>query len=666
MPELFLYDAIVSGSAKQFISQLEAAKGAVAVRINSGGGSVFEGLAIYNAMVRRGQITVKIDGLAASIASLIALGGSRVEMASNALMMLHNPWSDAAGDSRELRKQAELLDKAKQSMLSAYEAKTGRDKTEISSILDNETWFTADEALAYGLIDAIYEPLKIAAHYQGIERFQLPDKIKSRITTMTQQNPTPDNTSAINGAFDSETQAKLHRLAAIEAEQARQSDIRAKFALMTKRGEPLSPRFEMLMQACLEKKAITPDAAVAMIHMEMGRDMEATTGNYALHTNEDGSLTMPSASRSHIEWGNNSHHDEFIQAATDALLIKNNIRLVKPHVAARDVLGMSLSDIARTMVGQSGGTIRRGLFGMRKESGHDVLKAALTTSDFPLLLENVASKALMNGYESEPATHRAWVNSTEVPDFKMQKRVALSEAPDLDLILEGGEYKHGAMQEKGEGFALQTFGKLINLTRQAIINDDLSAFTKIPNALGRSASRLEADKVYDILMNNPAMADGYALFHANHNNLMTGSALGIDSLGKARAAMRKQKGLQGATLNIVPRFLIVPAALESLAEQLVSSLVDPSKQNATPQHAWIRGLEIVVDARLDDDNEKSWYLAADFNQVDTIEIAYLSGQRGAFISQEESFDNDSLRVKCRLDFQAAPIDWIGLIKNPGA
>jgi Mu-like prophage major head subunit gpT len=173
--------------------------------------------------------------------------------------------------------------------------------------------------------------------------------------------------------------------------------------------------------------------------------------------------------------------------------------------------------------------------------------------------------------------------------------------------------------------------------------------------------------VYAILTGNPAMADGLALFHEDHKNLMaTAAHLSISSLAEARTAMRKQTGLQGAILNIVPRFLIVPASLESEAEQLVATLVDPTKANPTPQFSWIRGLEIVVDARLDAASEVDWYLAADFNQVDTIELAYLQGQRGAFIDQEESFDSDALKIKCRLDFQAAPIDWIGLFKHTGA
>lgn len=113
MAELFIYEGIETGSAKAFVDQLNASKGPLTIRINSGGGSVFEGLVMYNAIQRRGKVTVKIDGLAASIASLIAMAGNRIEMASNALLMIHNPWSGSSGDAAALRRQAELLDKAK-------------------------------------------------------------------------------------------------------------------------------------------------------------------------------------------------------------------------------------------------------------------------------------------------------------------------------------------------------------------------------------------------------------------------------------------------------------------------------------------------------------------------------------------------------------------------
>lgn len=119
-------------------------------------------------------------------------------------------------------------------------------------------------------------------------------------------------------------------------------------------------------------------------------------------------------------------------------------------------------------------------------------------------------------------------------------------------------------------------------------------------------------------------------------------------------------------LNIVPRYLIIPAALEVTAEVLLASLVDPTKQNDTPNPSWIRNLELVVDPRLDEVSEKGWYLAADHNQVDTFEIAHLNGQRGVFTEEDNDFNTDNYRIKARLDFATQVIDWVGLIHNPGA
>jgi len=166
---------------------------------------------------------------------------------------------------------------------------------------------------------------------------------------------------------------------------------------------------------------------------------------------------------------------------------------------------------------------------------------------------------------------------------------------------------------------------------------------------------------------NGSMSDGDALFHASHNNLMTAASLSIASLGAARAAMRTQTGLKGqATLNIVPRYLVVSAALETTAEQLLASFVDPSKSNSTPNLDFIRGLTLVVDARLDADSTTAWYLAADWNQVDTLELAYLEGQRGVSYEERPGWEIDGMEVKVRLDFAAKAIDWRGLLKNSGA
>lgn len=168
--EVLIYDEIgLWGiSAARFVEDLKAVDdGAVkvTVAINSPGGDVFDGFAIHNALVRLGdRCTVRIDGLAASAASVIACGGSQVVMASNAMMMIHNPWTFAYGTAEELRKTADMMDKARDGILAAYRRKAPSiEDAELLRMLDDETWLTADEAVALGLADVVGETVEMKA-----------------------------------------------------------------------------------------------------------------------------------------------------------------------------------------------------------------------------------------------------------------------------------------------------------------------------------------------------------------------------------------------------------------------------------------------------------------------------------------------------------------------
>ncbi len=156
--EILLYSLIAHGyTAMNIIEQLKEAKNLthITLRINSDGGDVFEALAIYNYLKGLdADITVMIDGLAASAATIVACAG-RVIMPSNAQMMIHNPFGMVQGDSEELRAMADVLDKVKASIIAVYTAKTGKSSDEISALMDSESWLSADEALALGLCDEV-------------------------------------------------------------------------------------------------------------------------------------------------------------------------------------------------------------------------------------------------------------------------------------------------------------------------------------------------------------------------------------------------------------------------------------------------------------------------------------------------------------------------------
>lgn len=152
-------------SAKKFQEELSAIKSKqIDLHINSPGGAVFEGVAIYNLLKQHpANVTTYIDGIAASIASVIALAGNEVFMAANALFMVHNPSGIVMGSAADMRKTADLLDKVRGTISGVYSKKSGKTDEEISAILDDETWFTADEAKEFGFIDGVTDEMDLAA-----------------------------------------------------------------------------------------------------------------------------------------------------------------------------------------------------------------------------------------------------------------------------------------------------------------------------------------------------------------------------------------------------------------------------------------------------------------------------------------------------------------------
>ncbi|RUX02522.1 MAG: peptidase [Mesorhizobium sp.] len=294
-----------------------------------------------------------------------------------------------------------------------------------------------------------------------------------------------------------------------------------------------------------------------------------------------------------------------------------------------------------------------------------------STSDFPTILSNVANKTLRAAYEAAPQTFRPFTRETTVPDFKEVTRASISEAPQFEKVNEQGEFKRGSMSEGAEKYKIATFGKIIGLTRQAIINDDLSAFDRIPRAYGVQAAQLESDVVWAQLLGNPTMGDNTALFHANHGNLLTAGAVGATTVSEARLKMGLQKGLDGKTvLNLTPAFLIVPKALEIAALQFIS-MIAPTKQAEAVAQV-LQALTVIAEPRLDlgidryniAGDPNAFYFAASPATVDLVELAYLEGARGVYTETRQGFDVDGVEIKVRLDVGAKVIDWRGFSKNP--
>jgi hypothetical protein len=348
------------------------------------------------------------------------------------------------------------------------------------------------------------------------------------------------------------------------------------------------------------------------------------------------------------------------EAVTNALLHRYSPSLFSLDEPARSYRGMTLLELSREFLTSAGVNVR----GMSRDE--IATRALHSTSDFPEILAAVTNKTLRHAYEAYPQTFRPFCRQVQASDFRDIARVQLGEAPQLQKVSESGEFKRGTIGEARERYRVETYGRVVGITRQTIINDDLDAFTRLPAMYGTAIATLESDIVWAIVVSNPTMGDGTALFHATHRNLAaTGAMLSTASIGDARAAMAKQTGIDKKTvLNIRPSFLLVPVALELAAEQLLAQNIVPAKMaDVVPQS--IRSLAVIAEPRLDGASVNAWFLAASPAQIDTIEYAYLEGQQGAYIETRNGFDVDGVEIKCRLDFGAKAIDWRGLYKNNG-
>jgi hypothetical protein len=333
----------------------------------------------------------------------------------------------------------------------------------------------------------------------------------------------------------------------------------------------------------------------------------------------------------------------------------------KPSEAARAYSGYSTLDVARDCLARSGASVT-GL------SASTVIARALhSTSDFPLILGDSVGRTLRAAYDAAPRGVLSLARQRTAKDFRARSRVQLGEAPELLKVNEAGEFKSGTMAEARESYKVETFGRIVSLSRQALVNDDLGAFADLTRHLGRAAAEFEDQFLVDLLTGNsgngPTMADGKAMFHADHGNkATTGGGITDATLTHARLAMRTQKGLSGRPINVVPTTLLVTAGFETTAQKAVSAIQAAKTSDVNP----FTSLRVVVDPRLDAKSATRWYLVADPATFDGLEYSYLESAPGPQVETKVGFEVDGVQVRIRLDFGGGVVDWRGWYMSPGA
>ena len=643
----FFEDGVTAEKVRKDLKALGDVKD-IDVFINSPGGNVWDGLAVTNMLVAHSaQIHVQIEGVAASIASVIAMAGDNITMASGALMMIHSPNALFAGTADELREFAEVLDKVEASMLDIYEARTETPRAEVLELLKAETWFTAQEAVDAGFADDLIEaksPSKPEASWQTVmacfkhipEDFDTPQKpAGSKLSAVAGAIPTKEGTMKDNKAPASVQDTDT--AVAEAAEKARKEELKRVSGITA-----LCSKYEMdaaFLQTAIDEEHGLDKVNAAILELKYQSTKGGTAGHVELTEDE---------------------HEKMRGQATQWLVSRAGLG---KHDADNPFRGMTIEGIARECLDASGVRTR----GMGRAA---LIKAAIshTTSDFPNIFENALHKSMLGGFEAAAPVWPRFCRTSGLSDFREHIRYRMGSFTDLAVVLESGEYQDGTMGDaERETITGISKGRILNISREMLINDDMSVFSNVASFLGQAAARtLDKDVISLFDSNGPTMGDGTVLFHADHNNIAAVAvAPTMAAFEAGRVAMASQ--LDPDTndyVGAIPSIWLGPLSLGGQARQTNAAEYDDDSQKNQRKPNVVRGLvsDIVDTPRLP---ANIWYLLADPAVDPVFEVGFLDGVEVPVLVMEEAFRTYGMSWRITYDYGYAAVGFRGIQKNPG-
>lgn len=692
MDEILLYGIIGDWwdglDAQTVCAAINATSGDIAVRINSPGGYVMEGLTIFNALERvvaeGRKVTCYIDGLAASMASVIAMAGTDIIMAESSLMMIHNPWDCACGDAAELRKAADQLDRLKGLIVGIYAKQTGMAVETLSAMMDAETWLTPTDALnqhfitsttgaataqasfvkPFGFRKTPNHPLISPVAMARNARTASPVTPR-KVHPMDEDNPAGGQGTVVNApvtppaaqpaATGPAALTSADIAGAVAAERTRVSQIRALGA---------KHRIDDATIAALIDNGTALDEARTQILDKLAERTDAH--------NVGGPITVTADARS-----------KWLDGATNWLLVRSGVaNMVQAHARAKgetlkldpgEFRGVNLVDLARESLQLSGTRMQsrdpKAIVGAAFTARNEITQG---TGDFTVLLENLMHKTLQAAYGVTPDTWSRFCGKGTVTDFRIFNRYLRGTFGALDSLDENGEFKNKAIPD-GVKATIQagTKGNIVSISRQAIINDDMGAFVSLATDLGRAAKLTIEKDVYALLASNPTCDDGNALFSDAHKNIAGGgwsgapaaAAPSVAAFDAARVAMASQLDPSGnEILDIRPDCWVGPLGLEGSVRVIIGSQYDPDTANKLQRPNMVQNLvrDIVGTARI---TGTPWYFFGDKDMAPAIEVAFLNGVEEPFLDNELGWRVDGTEFKVRIDYGTAPVNWRSAFKG---
>ena len=407
-------------------------------------------------------------------------------------------------------------------------------------------------------------------------------------------------------------------------------------------------------------------------YIDNGTSVEATRAAVMEKLMQDGA---PIASAGVVEV-TASGEDKFRDAVSDSLLMRAGIELAHPADGARELQGLSLRDIFIECEERANGTR-----GLNRKTNDELFNMAQRqffnpTAAFPAILDNAINKAYVEGHKTVAVTFDRITKKGSLKDFKTADNNYLAGPVGEFLeVPEGSELKHDVWSdEKLPTRKLKTYGRQFTLTRQAFINDDIDVVTRIPAKYAASARKTINKQVYQILVNNPAIYDGVALFHSNHKNVLaTGTGVTQAAMQAMILALQTQEDQFGEAIIVRPAKLVVPVGLAFDFYTLFHSPTingSGNTQAVNPLYRYANQIEIIEEPTINVlcggfGNTMPWFLLGASEDTDFIEVDYLNGQEIPTIRRMEVAGQLGFVWDIYLDWGISVMDFRGAIKNPG-
>lgn len=668
------------GMVRQALASL--GEGRVTVRLNSPGGHVDAGEQIRAMLAGHpGGCRIVVEGIAASAASLIFMAGAERLMSAGSHLMIHDPSGAIWGNEAEARRAADQLGLTANTYAAVYAAASGKSAAECREIMKAETWFGPEAAIANGFADAIVEEGTGAAAAPAVPGPAAPATLA---TVRTAYMSARDKLQARLAAASTPERALRpgHSPAVADGTQHKDPEMSTQTqTIATPPQTPPAPLAPDTMAApggaaegiAQERARVKAIREMAAPHVAAGRLMQAD-----LDTLIDAGVTVADAG-SRILATMAAQEPAGRSAAPAARIGRDETEtrmegmigalMGQAEGPATMFRGMRLRHMALELAGPARGyndieAIKRGM------ASTTMMGGAYGVSDFAYITTEVMNRNLLAAYQRRAAAWQLVTGAAQTAtDFRELHAVRFGGDFALKRVRENGEYEEAVLSDEAEGLKVERRGRTIRLTFEAVVNDDMGAFSRIPTEFAMAARTMENAMVWSLFRANAKLkSDGKALFHADHGNLAaTAAAISIASVAAGRKAMWEQRPF-GTTdkddfMQVEPNRLIVPPALELVALQFTAATtpaadgqVNPFKSTLTP--GVVSNLGAAAGG-----SDTAWYLVS--GDLPPIAHAYLDGYAAPTVQTIEGMNPDAVVMNARHIFGAAAVEHRGAWKNAG-